>query len=193
MERLNKLLIEIEGLNKKIRDTEIFIAVKMEILKSAVPNLWAKYQKVQNKVNDKQKSTILNNLKSKNGLDNFRKKKCKELYRRISRITHPDKTINNLLNELFIIAKRHRDNNNLRALENIFEVVQNQLKEPGENFITNKLVELNKQIRDLKLKYNRIITSPEYSIAKLYDENKEKAERLFTDYIGNSIRFHINF
>ena len=188
MERLNELLIEIENINKKIRDIEIFIAVKMKLLQDAVPKLWAKYQ---NLLNSKTKSAIFDNLKSKPGLDNLRKKKCKELYKRISNITHPDKTINNLLHELFIIAKEHKNNNNLRALENIFEVVQKQLKKPGKNFIENKLVELNKQIEELKLKYDTILKSLEYSIAKLYDEDKEKAEQLFINYVKNNIKYHI--
>lgn len=190
MERLNELLIEIENINKKIRDLEIFIAIKMKLLQDAVPKLWAKYQEI---LNSKTKSTIFDNLKSKKGLDNFKKKKCKELYKRISNITHPDKTINNLLHELFIIAKQHKDNNNLRALENIFEVVQKQLKEPGENFIENKLIELNKQVEELKLKYDKILKSFEYSIAKLYDEDKEKSIQLFINYIKNNIKHYSSF
>ena len=75
MERLNELLIEIENINKKIRDLEIFIAIKMKLLQDAVPKLWAKYQEI---LNSKTKSTIFDNLKSKKGLDNFKKKKCKD-------------------------------------------------------------------------------------------------------------------
>lgn len=191
MDELNRLLLEIETLNRKVFETDIFIRYYLKILQDKFPKVWSRF------IDAKSKYYSLKNIQDDQPLDNplvnddrvepallkFKKKKCKELYRKISNITHPDKIINQYLNELFIIAKQHMDKNDLRGLENIYDVVQNQINEPSYDFFSNKLIELENKRKSIERLYNAQILSFEYQSAKLYDdgtpESKRQAEILF--------------
>lgn len=196
MEKLNKILIEIDDINKKIFENDIYIRYHLKKLQDKFPSAWENFLKVKqqwmNFKNIREEpldNPLVKKLTNKNSfLERFKTKKCKELYRKISRITHPDKTINKYLNELFIIAKKHRNNNDLRSLENIYEIVQNELKEPSYDFISKKYDELNKKLHQQKMIYNGQILSFEYKLAQLYESYKEEdrlnAETLFINRLN---------
>lgn len=200
MDELNKLLLDLEELNKKIYETDIFIRLYLKKLQDEFPKIWErfleakeKYLNLTNTIEEQFENPLVKD--SKKPLEKLKKKKCKDLYRKISQITHPDKTINAYLNELFTIAKAHKDNNDLRALETIHEVVQNQLKEPTYEFFALKIIELKKQIDISNKKHFDQITSFEYRVAVLYDSGDEnsklEAEHLFVIKVRQATDYYL--
>jgi hypothetical protein len=199
VEKLNKILIEIDDINKKIYETDIYIRYHLKKLQDKFPSAWGNFLKIKHQWMDFKNineepldNPLVKKLLNKNSfLERFKTKKCKELYRKISNITHPDKITNEYLNELFIIAKKHRNNNDLRSLENIYEIVQNELKEPSYDFISKKYDELSKQLKQQKYIHANQLVSFEYTLAQLYESRDEKnqltAENMFIERLNTHI------
>jgi hypothetical protein len=200
MDELNKLLLEIENLNKRIYETDIFIRIHLKKLQDEFPKIWSrfleakeKYLNLINATEEKFENPLVKD--SKKPLEKLKEKKCKQLYRKISQITHPDKTVNEYLNELFKIAKTHNETGDLRALETIYDVIQNQAKEPSYEFFALKIIELKKQIEISNKKHFEQITSFEYRVAVLYDHgddnSKLEAEHLFIVKVRQSTDYYL--
>lgn len=203
MDELNSLLIEIELLNKRIFEVDIFIRFHLKLLQDKYPKVWSRFLDLKNKylnlnhLNEDpplENPLVKNKEKENNALEKLKKKKCKDLYKKISNITHPDKTINDYLNQLFIIAKDYKNTSNLRGLENIYDVVQKQLSEPSYDFFAIKLVELKEQLKIINKVYNDQLMSFEYRVAVLYESpeeaSKREAENLFVSKLSELMKFY---
>lgn len=202
MEELNVLLLEIEQLNKKIYEIDVFIRFYLKQLQDKFPKIWERFidlkTKYLNRNNLIEEEALDNPLikddsKEDNALKKFKKKKIKELYRRISNLTHPDKVVNSYLNELFIIAKKHKDTQNLRALENIYDIIQKQDQRDEYEFFAVKLVELKEKLNQLNNLHSEQLVSFEYRVSSLYESPDEQSKKMAEDIFISKLTELSNF
>jgi hypothetical protein len=108
----------------------------------------------------------------------------KKIYRIIKSKTHPDKTDDPRLNQLFIEATIAYRSYNYNTLFNIFSNFDKEVVFERKN----KLELLKEQLDNLKNEYNNFSKTAGYNILRLIENNeKSKARKLFLEALFNKI------
>ena len=94
---------------------------------------------------------------------NAQQRAAKKLYLRISKLTHPDKVDNPILNELFIDAQRAYAAYNVHDLSEIYECVLMR-KSWTATKLRTRLIDLEKQLNELPTKWFQLKTNPMYHL-----------------------------
>lgn len=123
------------------------------------------------------------------------KKSCKKLYRKIAMLTHPDRTKNKRLREMFRSAKKAYDALDLAQLVSMYDNLMSNFTEAQSEtteatLLTNlmsRFANLSTQDAELKKRWNKLQASDDYTLAHLYECYPETTSRNFKLYMLQQI------
>lgn len=212
---LNKLLEESQSVLESIYQKDLLIKSVIGELSEKFPDLWKLYNvlngelkwlaesvglKVEEPTNDIDNPYLPEEDNNTNHLiiNNEEKLDCKKLYRKICKLTHPDKVKNIKLNKYFLTAKRLYSKKDQNGLQELYDLIILENAEKSEindlqhiqNKINNAQIELNKNKNQLL----EISLSEDHQIAVKYrnPNTKQEAEQLFSIRITNTINMLVS-
>jgi len=198
LDELTKLLEENQKLLEMIYSKDIFIKTAIGKLNEKFPDLWKLYNILNGELQwlakligveiSHDSIEIDNPYVNTGNVDASEKKKfkpsCKNIFRKICRLTHPDKIKDKLLNSQFILAKKLYEKGDIQGLQDLYDdIIHNYNNESLNKRITkieNEIFENKKLLFSLEL-------SEDYIIAVKYQnqETQSEAELLFRNKINS--------
>ena len=189
----------VKELNRKIELTDNKIKTAVQELEEEVPIYINNLKLLSSEIEELRNQLQLKNInQTKNYIEEDRIKlkdepddiKIKQLYMGIASKCHPDKTKNEELHELFIIAKEAYKNHNYTKLLEIYNNLKNNLNNTNDIKpidIEDQLKIIKDEFNILKKKYESILNSKGYVISELLlqDDKKMQARKLFMELLIN--------
>lgn len=166
-DRYNKKLDE--TIEKNIKENR---KEKKDIEESDIDSV-EENEEIENEENTK--NDDIDNLKNKQS------KKVKKLYREIVKLTHPDRVKNKELNDLYIEATSHYDNNDKIGIYKVCNdlKIDYDIDEEDEDFINLKIKEYKRKISFLE---------STFTWAWFKTDENDKKEEIILNFIKNKIR-----
>jgi hypothetical protein len=210
LDDLDKLLKQNQNLLDSIYQRDIFIKSAISKLIEQYPDLWKLYNILNGELtwlanllglaiqsddinvdNPLLNSTIKNVEKSKSTPS------CKNLYRKICRLTHPDKIKNIKLNNYFIVAKILYKTQDYEGLQDLYELVLAEINNITYESLQKRVNKLKDEINRNKVLFDSLGNSEDFQIAtKFYNiTTKLEAEQMFIskiNLINNNLISQIN-
>lgn len=98
---------------------------------------------------------------------------CKNIFRKICRLTHPDKIKNKKLNNQFILAKKLYEKGDLQGLLDLYDDIINDYNEES---LAKRISKIENEILDNKRTLSSLEISEDYVIAVKYQNNETQTE-----------------
>lgn len=98
--------------------------------------------------------------------------KCNKLFRKIAKLTHPDKTKDPEKHKLFILARAYFNDENYEGLENILRILQGK----ASNLFDRLFKRLQEEIQELEVaekNLKAVIASEDYQLLALFERNQQ--------------------
>jgi len=209
LEQLNSLLDENHKILESIYDRDLYIKGTMSKLIDLHPDLYKLNSVLNGELNWLANVIGLKVSNNEIEIDNpylnteIKKPKkkanisCKILYRKISRLTHPDKIKNEKLNKYFITAKKLYKSQDLIALQELYDLVIAELENIEDDVLLQRINKIKDEIENNKNTFIILELSEDYVIAVKYNNpnTKDEATQLFIEKINKineNLLFQIN-
>jgi len=205
LDELTKLLEENQKILDLIYSKDIFIKTAIGKLSEKFPDLWKLYNILNGELQWLAKligaEISHNSIEIDNPYVNHdvvEKKQhppsCKNIFRKICRLTHPDKIKNKKLNSQFILAKKLYEKGDLQGLQDLYDDIIN---EHTEETLAMRMSKIENEISDNRKVLLSLETSEDYVIAIKYQnqETQTEAEILFRtklNTINDNLLLQIN-
>lgn len=196
LDELTKLLEENQKILDLIYSKDIFIKTTISKLNEKFPDLWKLYNILNGELQWLAKligaeishdSIEINNpyINSDNIVEKKQyKPSCKNIFRKICRLTHPDKIKNKKLNDQFILAKKLYEKGDLQGLQDLYDDIINDYNEES---LAKRMSKIENEILDNKRTLTSLEISEDYVIAVKYQnqETRTEAELLFRNRLNS--------
>lgn len=97
--------------------------------------------------------------------------KCNKLFRKIAKLTHPDKTKDPDKHKLFILARQYFNANDVEGLENILRILNGK----ASNLFDRMFKRLQEELQELALaekNLKAVLDSEDYQLLNLFERNQ---------------------